>query len=112
MSEQQLRPGEYTAPFDAIRHSEGDHEYWLARELYRVLGYNKWDNFEKVIAKAKIAVKFNGYKPDDHFLEIGKLIKKGKGATQEIRDIKLSRYACYIIVQNSDASKPIVALAQ
>jgi DNA-damage-inducible protein D len=102
-----------TSPFDAIRHLDGEREYWLARELYKVLGYDEWRNFEKVIAKAKVALKFNGYDVDLNFVEVNKISPVGsRGGKRSIRDVELSRYACYILVQNSDASKPIVALAQ
>jgi DNA-damage-inducible protein D len=110
MADEQLRQ---TSPFDAIRHVDGEREYWLARELYPVLGYDKWQNFEKVIAKAKVAVKYNGQDVDLNFTEVDKISKVGsRGGKRPIRDVELSRYACYIIVQNSDPSKPIVALAQ
>lgn len=103
----------HLSPFDAIRHFDGEREYWLARELYKILGYDEWRNFEKVIAKAKVAVKFNGFNVDLNFVEVNKIAKVGsRGGKRSIRDVELSRYACYIIVQNSDGSKPIVALAQ
>jgi DNA-damage-inducible protein D len=100
-----------TSPFDAIRHMDGEREFWRARELSKILGYNRWENFENVIAKAKIACKYNGRDVDDHFREVTKMIKTAKGATRTIRDVELTRYACYILVQNADASKPIVAHA-
>jgi len=100
-----------TSPFDAIRHLDGEREYWLARELSKVLGYNRWENFENVIAKAKIACKYNGYDVDDQFREVTKLIGAGKGAKRSVRDVELSRYACYVLVQNADPTKPIVAHA-
>lgn len=101
-----------TSPFDAIRHIEGDREFWLARELYKLLDYQSWRNFEPVIAKAKVAVKFNGFEVNDHFVETRKMIRIGKGGQRPTRDVELSRYACYMIVQGSDAAKPIVALAK
>ena len=69
-----------TSPFDAIRHMDGEREFWQARELSKILGYNRWENFENVIAKAKIACKYNGRDMDDHFREVTKLIKAAKGA--------------------------------
>ncbi len=101
-----------TSPFDALRHVEGEREYWLARELAKILGYSLWQNFEKVIAKAKIACKYNGYEVDDQFIESNKLIRHAKGGKRSVRDVQLSRYACYLIIQNADPSKPIVALGQ
>jgi DNA-damage-inducible protein D len=100
-----------TSPFDTTRHIDGDREFWRARELSKILGYNRWENFENVIAKAKIACKYNERDVDDHFREVTKMTKAGKGAKRSIRDLELSRYACYILVQNADASKPIVAHA-
>src|SRR5438270_10964448 len=69
-----------TSPFDAIRHLDGDREFWQARELSKILGYNRWENFENVIAKAKIACKYNERDVDDHFREVTKMTKAGKGA--------------------------------
>ena len=69
-----------TSPFDAIRHMDGEREFWRARELSKILGYNRWENFENVIAKAKIACKFNGRDVDDHFREVTKMIRTAKGA--------------------------------
>lgn len=115
MSEKSQRPEKQkpTSPFDAVRHvDEENQEHWLARELYKLLGYKSWQNFEPVIAKAKLAVKFNGFEVEDHFMETHKMIPIGKGGRRPTRDVKLSRYACYLIVQGSDAAKPIVALAK
>jgi DNA-damage-inducible protein D len=100
-----------TSPFDPLRHLDGEREFWLARELYRVLGYNRWENFEKVIAKAKIACQYNGEVVENEFRETTKFTTHGKGVKRPIRDVELSRYACYLVVQNSDSSKPIVAHA-
>jgi DNA-damage-inducible protein D len=101
-----------TSPFDAIRHLDGEREYWLARELSKILGYNRWENFEQVIVKAKTACKFNGEDVDLYFRETTKISKVGsRGGKRPIRDVELSRYACYILVQNADPSKPIVAHA-
>ncbi len=67
-----------TSPFDAIRHMDGEREFWRARELSKILGYNRWENFENVSAKAKIACKYNGREVDDHFREVTKLIRAAK----------------------------------
>ena len=87
-------------------------ECWSARELQLLLGYSKWDNFLRVIEKAKIAVEGTGIKASDHFAEIGKMVGLGSGSQREILDFALTRYACYLIAQNGDASKPEIAFAQ
>ncbi len=109
--EKDKQPNIVTSPFDSIRHVDGEREFWRAREIAKILGYNRWENFENVIAKAKIACKFNGRDVDNHFREVTKMIRAGKGARRSTRDVELSRYACYILVQNADSSKPIVAHA-
>ena len=80
-------------------------EFWLARDLQKLLGYAKWENFARVIDKAKVSCKNAGFEPLDHFPDIRKMIKLGKGAVREVEDIALTRYACYLIAQNGDPSK-------
>ena len=81
--------------FEDIKHiDELGNEYWEARELMLALEYSKWEHFAKVINKAKISCKLSGFNVDDHFPVIGKMIKMPKGATKEVIDYKLSRYAC------------------
>jgi DNA-damage-inducible protein D len=80
-------------------------ECWSARELQVLLGYSKWENFEKVVQKAKDACKNAGEETDYHFPDVRKMIKLGKGAEKEIDDILLTRYACYLIAQNGDSRK-------
>jgi len=87
-------------------------ECWSARGLQEVLGYTKWDNFLKVIAKAKEASVGVGEKLSDHFADLGKMVELGSGALREIEDIALTRYACYLIAQNGDPAKPAIAFAQ
>lgn len=87
-------------------------ECWSARELQELLGYSKWENFEKVIQKAKDACKNAGEEIDYHFPDVRKMITKGKGAKDEIDDILLTRYACYLIAQNGDSRKQEIAFAQ
>ena len=87
-------------------------ECWSARELQNLRGYSKWENFEKVIQKAKDACKNAGEKVEYHFPDIRKMITKGKGAQDEINDILLTRYACYLIAQNGDSRKQQIAFAQ
>ncbi len=102
-----------TSPFDALRHLDGEREFWRARELHKLLGYDRWENFEKVIAKAKVACKYTGHDVDVDFRETTKPRRVGsKGGKTEIREVELTRYACYMVVLSSDSSKPIVGLAK
>lgn len=87
-------------------------ECWSARDLQTLLGYTKWENFERVIQKAKDSCKNAGEEVAYHFPDVRKLIKKGKGAKDEIDDILLTRYACYLIAQNGDSRKQEIAFAQ
>jgi len=87
-------------------------EYWSARELYQALEYTKWENFLGVISKAKEACEKSGQSIADHFPRVGKMIQLAKGATRDIGDLHLTRYACYLIIQNADPSKETVALGQ
>ena len=90
-----------------------DIECWSARELQPLLGYAKWDNFiNNVVVKAKEACRNAGENIEDHFPDVGKVIIVGHGAEQQINDILLTRYACYLIAQNGDSRKPQVAFAQ
>jgi DNA-damage-inducible protein D len=99
--------------FDGIKHiDEFGNEYWLARELQQVLEYVQWRRFEGVINKSKIACINSNYNVLDHFADVGKMIKIAREARRQVSDYKLSRYACYLIVQNSDSNKEIVALGQ
>ncbi len=78
-------------------------ECWSARELQMLLGYSKWENFQKVIQKAKDSCIHAGEEVPDHFPDVRKMIALGKGAEKEIEDILLTRYACYLIAQNGDS---------
>ena len=105
---------EYTEKtFDSIKHiDELGNEYWEARELMIALEYSKWEHFVKVINKAKISCNVSGFNIEDHFPVKGKIVKSG-ATTKEVIDYKLSRYACYLIVQNaSPARHKSVALGQ
>lgn len=87
-------------------------ECWSARELQELLGYSKWENFEKVIQKAKESCNNAGEEMEYHFPDIRKTIPMPKGAEKEIDDILLTRYACYLIAQNGDSRKEEIAFAQ
>lgn len=99
--------------FESIRHiNEYGQEFWYARELQIALEYKEWRNFLKVIDKAKVACQGSINAVSDHFVEVNKMANIGSGATREIDDIELSRYACYLIVQNGDPRKKVIALGQ
>jgi DNA-damage-inducible protein D len=103
----------HQSTFEMLRKvNQQGQDYWSARDLQEILGYSKWEKFLSVIEKAKKACVNSGQKDADHFLQMGKMVEIGSGAQREIDDIHLSRYACYLIVQNADPSKPIVALGQ
>ncbi len=105
---------EYTnSIFENIKHMDAyGNEYWYARELSKVLEYKDWRNFLKVLNKAREACKNSGLKIDEQLVEVNKLSKRNNNATANIQDYKLSRYICYLIVQNADPSKEVVALGQ
>lgn len=99
--------------FEGIRQldSEGN-EYWFARELQPLLEYATWDKFKRVIEKAIEACAQSKNKAEDHFSHAGKMVDIGSTAKREVEDYRLSRYACYLIVQNGDPTKPVIANGQ
>ena len=105
--------GRHHVTFESLRRVDDDgNEYWLARELRTVLEYETWRSFRAVIGKAMTAAEQVNQPANDHFAEVGKLIETGHGAHRSVEDFKLSRYACYLIVQNGDPSKPVIAAGQ
>ena len=99
--------------FEKIKNTdENGNEYWYARELKIVLEYKQWRRFEEAIIKSKESCKNSNYNVFDHFANVGKMISLGKGGTRRVNDYKLSRYACYLIAQNGDSRKRVIALAQ
>ena len=99
--------------FESIKHVDEDgNEYWYARELQKVLEYTEWRKFVGVIKKAINSCKASNYVASDHFVGTDKMINLGKGGQRKVPDYKLSRYACYLIAQNGDSRKKVIALAQ
>lgn len=109
---------QYKTSFDAIAsYIEGNSgkekvEIWLARDLQPLLGYARWENFQVAINRAVESCKTQGVNVDDHFREVTKMVTLGSGATREVHDYMLTRYACYLIAQNGDPRKEQIAFAQ
>lgn len=103
----------HTSPFDAIRRvNEQGREYWSARELGKLLGYGEYRFFKNAIKKAEEACEQSGQPVTDHFVHTHGMVDIGSGAKRKVDDVHLTRYACYLLVENSDPDKPIVALGQ
>ena len=99
--------------FESIKHiNEYGEEFWYASELQEALEYTKWDNFKRVLNKAITSCENSENMVSDHFANVGKMVNVGSGAEREIEDYELSRYACYLIVQNGDSRKKVIALGQ
>lgn len=100
--------------FEGIKFIDNDSgiEYWSARDLQEALEYTDWRNFQNIINKARIACKQSGFEISDHFVDINKMVTIGSSSSREIEDVVLSRYACYLVVQNGDPGKNIIALGQ
>ncbi len=102
-----------TLVFEDIKHiDEYGNEYWLARELMKVLDYSEYRKFNPIINKAIISCENSNQDIDDHFGHVADMVKIGSGAVRKVEDYKLSRYACYLIAQNGDSRKQAIALAQ
>lgn len=100
--------------YDAIVHKEKELniEFWHARELMPLLGYERWENFEKAISRAMTSCETSGIEILDHFREVTKMVTLGSGSRRNIKDYMLTRYACYLIAQNGDPKKEEIAFAQ
>jgi DNA-damage-inducible protein D len=104
---------QHHATFESIRHADEEGgEYWFARDLAPLLEYQDWRNFMLVVDKARVACTASGHQVVDHFGDLTKMVGIGSGAKREVADVRLSRYACYLIVQNGDPSKPVIANGQ
>jgi DNA-damage-inducible protein D len=104
---------QHHATFEGIRRLDPNgHEYWLARQLARVLEYSEYRHFLPVIERAQTACRQSQHSIGDHFEDVLEMVDIGSGAQRQVEDVRLSRYACYLIVQNGDPSKPVIANGQ
>ncbi|MFA6065252.1 MAG: DNA damage-inducible protein D [archaeon] len=101
-----------TKTFEDFAHKKDGVEFWFARDLQTLLGYDKWENFSTVIEKAKESCKNSGFDAKNHFPDVRKMVGLGSGSEREILDYTLTRYACYLIAQNGDPRKEEIAFAQ
>jgi DNA-damage-inducible protein D len=97
---------------DLVQKNADGAEIWFARDVQVLLEYARWENFANVLARARTACETAGYEPADHFLDVTKMVDLGSGATRQIDDVALTRYACYLIAQNGDPAKEAIAFAQ
>ncbi|MGU9774812.1 DNA damage-inducible protein D [Salmonella enterica] len=104
---------EHHQPFEDLRqYSDEGQEYWSARDLAPLLDYRDWRNFQNVLTRAAQACETSNQEVSDHFVDTTKMVVLGSGAQRELEDVHLSRYACYLVVQNGDPSKPVIAAGQ
>lgn len=112
MADKQV-PVNHDRTFESVKQvNEDDTEFWFARDLQPLLDYANWEGFRRVIDKAMEACTRSGQATDDHFRHVRKMVSIGSGARRAVEDFELSRYACYLIVQNGDPSKPVIANGQ
>jgi DNA-damage-inducible protein D len=112
MSEKEIERKHHQT-FESIRQfNEHGAEFWFARDLQPILDYGSWNKFKNVINKAMTACENAGQITYNHFSQVGKMVRLGSGSTREIEDYQLSRYACYLIVQNGDPAKSVIANGQ
>ena len=113
MSELTLATARDGSSFDAIKRTRPDgSEYWLARELCKLVEYETWRNFAAAVDRAKIACENSGAAAQDHFVGVGNMVPVGSGGRREVEDFELSRFAAYLTVMNGDPRKPAIAAAQ
>ncbi|MBU4315717.1 MAG: DNA damage-inducible protein D [Proteobacteria bacterium] len=113
MAKKIVSTGTHLSPFERIkRTSDAGMEFWSSREFSEILGYGDYRNFEGVIAKAKMSCFNSGHRLEDHFVDVTEMVAIGSGAERPIKTVLLSRYACYLAIQNADPKKEIVAHGQ
>lgn len=104
---------QHHATFDSLRKTDAaGNEWWFARQLAKVLEYSEYRHFLPVIERAKEACRNSGHRIEDHFEDILDMVDIGSGAKRQVADVRLSRYACYLVVQNGDPAKPVIANGQ
>ncbi len=110
---EKISPTGQGGAFERIRRTNAaGNEYWSSRDFAQVLGYTDYRNFEQVIRKAKTACFNSGHRIEDHFVDVTDMIEIGKGGQRPVQSVYMSRYACYLVIQNADPGKDIVALGQ
>lgn len=111
MSIDLIRTADSSSPFDQIRSTRSDgSDFWLARELMLLLGYSKWENFERCVIEARRAAEITA--AQDQFADVRKMVQIGSGATREVTDVQMTRYGAYMVAMSCDGSKPEVAAAK
>ncbi|MBU4053345.1 MAG: DNA damage-inducible protein D, partial [Proteobacteria bacterium] len=113
MAKKIVATGTHLSPFERIkRTNDAGMEFWSSREFSEILGYGDYRNFEAVIERAKLSCFNSGHRIEDHFVDVTEMIEIGKGGQRAVKTVLLSRYACYLAIQNADPKKEIVAHGQ